>query len=811
MAFYVDVILPFPVHGFYTYQINPQQADFLKTGMRVFVSFGKSRKYTAVVYAIHQQKPVYEVKEIECILDENPILTPQQIDFFLWVSSYYMCPVGEVLKFGLPSSFLLESQMLVQRTEQEVDLNQLSDNEYLIYEALSDNQTLSIEKITKIISKKNVIKELKSLVDKNVISLIEKIYQKYKPKMLRYVCIDNQGDTEKTSDKILEKVSLRATEQRKLIQNYFLIKKENNFVLASELLKKSNVSLQILSTLIKKDIFKEVYLQTDRVSFSGEATQKNHLNEIQTAVYEQLTEKILSESAVLLHSDFSFPKTEIYIKFIKEEISKGKQVLLLLPEIASVIQWEERLKNVFGEQMSVYHLKNSSNERREVWNNLLENKEKTKIIIGMKSALFLPFSSLGLVIVEQEHDVSYRSQEFQFRDVALVLAKKHQAKVLLQSETPSAETFHHFASLKKSYVSVNEIVTENNLPEINLIDLKNKVKENQMIGHFSDVLINEINENLNQKKQIIIFQNRRGYAPFLQCNHCSDIPHCQNCDVSLTFHKGINELRCHYCGYSEPYLASCRVCKSTDIAQRGVGTEQIHQELLELFPNAKIDRMDKDTTSGKYAYNEIITRFEQGKTDILIGTQMINSIDFQNVSLVGVINADLLINQPDFRAVERSFQFLTQLAGRVKNSDTKGKIMIQTYNPNQKVLRQVVDYQYNMMINEQISEREIFHYPPFFRLIQIVFKHQNLQKINKGADWFANVIRSGFASSGIEVLGAEFAPISKVRNEYIKQIMLKIPNKISYSQVKKYLHQIEKSFQSISEFRSIRLIFRVDI
>lgn len=815
MPFYVDVILPLPIHGFYTYQVNSLQAEFLKIGMRVFVSFGKSRKYTAIVYSVHQQKPTYEVKEIDCILDEKPILTSKQIEFYQWLSAYYMCPIGEVLKYGLPSSFLLENQMLVQRTEQDVDLTQLTDNEYLICEALSDNKVLSIEKINKIISKKNVIKELKSLVDKKVIFFTEKIYQKYKPKMVRYICIDNQYDTERAEEKILEKLSVRATEQRKLIQNYFLIKKEDNLVKVSDLLKKVNVNSQVLSTLIKKGFFQELYLQTDRISFSGEISKENQLDETQLAVFENITEKFSEESVVLLQNNFSFQKAEIYIKLIREKLSEGKQILFLLPEIPAVIQWQERLKNIFGEQISVYHLKNSSEEKQEVWNNLLENKEKTKIIIGVKSALFLPFSNLGLVIIEQEHDIAHRKQDslpyFHSRDVALMLAKKHQAKVLLQSETPSAETFYHFCILKNSYVSVNELVNENNLPKISLIDLKYKNKNSQIIGSFSDVLINEIAEKLHQKKQVIIFQNRRGYAPFLQCNHCTEIPHCQNCDVSLTFHKGINELRCHYCGYSEPYSGSCRVCKSSDITQRGVGTEQIHQELLKLFPEAKIDRMDKDTTSGKYAYNEIIERFEQGKTDILIGTQMINSVDFQNVSLVGVINADLLINQPDFRAVERSFQFLTQLAGRIKTCEAEGKILIQTYNPNQKVLNQVVDYQYDKMIREQISEREIFHYSPFFRLIQIVFKHQNLQKINQGADWFANVIRSGFANSEIEVLGAEFALIPRVRNEYIKQILLKIPNKISYLQAKNYLLQIEKSFQSISDFRSIRLIFKVDI
>lgn len=815
--FYVDVILPLPIRQLYSYQINETQADYLQQGMRVVVPFGKSKVYTAIVVQIHNQTPAYPTKEIDHILDEKPIITNLQLTIYEWISNYYMCSIGEVIKTMLPSSFLLESETMIERTSQSIDTKQLSDNEFLIYEALGHISSLTTREISKIIDKKNPIAIIKSLVEKQAIRLTEKIHEKYQPKMVRYIRIKEEYQTNEALKSLLESLSTRAVEQKKLLMAFFVMQSERYpFIKANDLLTRSGVSSNTLLALIKKNVFEEYYLQTDRISFAEATESMRKLSESQQFAFDEINRYFQEKSVVVLHGVASSGKTEIYIKLIEKTLSEGKQALLLLPEIAISVQLISRLERIFGNQMSVYHSKYTINERTEVWNNMLEQSQKTQLIIGVQQAIGLPFAKLGLIIVDEEHDVSYKQSEvsprFQARDTALVLAMQYKAKVVLGSATPSAETYYNVQIGKYAYVPLRERFGSVLLPNIELIDIKDKSKRKQMNGHFSNTLIEAIEQTLAQKKQVILFQNRRGYAPLVLCNTCGYIPQCPNCDVSLTYHQLQKRLRCHYCGHSTSVPQTCIACGSTELDMKGVGTEQIEEELNRLFPEARIVRMDKDTTRGKYGYEKIIYQFENFESDILIGTQMVSKgLDFPNVGLVGVMNADTLIHLPDFRSCERSFQLLTHIAGRSGRHKEQGKVLIQTYNPFASVLQQVVKYQYDTMIKEVLHERKDFHYPPFTKLIRITFKHKDLQKLEEASEWFSQSLRNVLLGSVVEVLGPEFPSISRIRNEYIKHLLIKFPQSISPSVVKKHLQRVENSFFSIGAYRSMYVSYNVDI
>lgn len=817
MSFFVDVILPFPLRTTFTYQVNREQASFLKMGMRVVVTFGKRKFYTALVTQIHQETPKYETKEIEYILDEKPILTPLQFVFFQWVANYYLSSLGEVLKMALPSAFLLEGETVLEKKTSEVSLSLLNDDEFLVYEALGRMSSLLLKDVGKIIPGRKGVLVVKSLVEKGAIQISEKIYEKYTPKLVKYIRLFNTESSQEKIKEILQKTSEKYAGQKKIILAFYALSAENKkFITASELINKAEVSPSSLSSLVKKEIFQEYYQSVDRVSFATEIQPINELTSFQQNAFSQIQMQFKEKEVVLFQGVFASGKTEIYIKLIQSVLDEGKQVLFLLPEIGITTQLTHRLKYFFGEKMSVYHSKYSVNERVEVWNNLLENSKKTQLIVGVQSALFLPFSNLGLVIVDQEHDISYKQNEisprFQVRDLAVVLAKNYGAKILLGSATPSLESYQNAQKNKYGWVILNERYASILLPEIQIVDLKEETKRKRLKGHFSQVLFQEITQALQQKKQVILFQNKRGYAPFLQCEKCDTIPQCPNCDVSLTYHQINRQLRCHYCGHSQAVPVVCSACKSPDLKVRGVGTEQIEEELTKFFPQANIDRMDKDSTRGKFSFEKIIRRFEQGETDILVGTQMVSKgLDFENVALVGVLNADPLLHNPDFRALERGFQLLTQVAGRAGRVSQRGKVIIQTYNPHQQIIKQIADFQYNEMVMEQLADREQFQYPPFFKLIQITFKHSDYQKLNEAAQWFATSLENGFQGTEIKVLGPEFPVISRIRNEYIKQILLKIPLSLSPSKVKNYILRVEKSFLSVGNFRSVKINYNVDV
>lgn len=815
MANFIDVILPIPLEKSFTYSVTPAEADFLKVGMRVAVPFGKSKIYTALVYKIHNQEPlIYEAKEIHQILDDSPVVTKIQLKHWEWIANYYMCTLGEVMRGALPSAFVLESETVIRKNNDVVINDEdLKDDEFLVYEALHHQSSLKIQDISNILDKKNVLPVIKRLLDKNAIEVEEEVYEKYKPKLVRYVKLHSSYTSQEKLQQLLEDLS-RAPKQRDVVMTLFSVSaKTKKPVKVTDLSEESDASTAIIKTLIDKGILEEYHIQTDRVSYSGDDNEDSKdLNEHQEKALKEILESYKTQNVTLLHGVTSSGKTEIYVKLIEDAIAKGRQALYLLPEIALTTQLVTRLQNYFGEKVAVFHSKYSSHERVEVWYNVLNNEAKAQIVLGARSSIFLPFSNLGLVIVDEEHESSYKqfdpAPRYHARDAAIVLAGLFKSKTLLGSATPSLESYFNAQQNKYGLVEITKRYNNVLMPEIELVDIKDKHKRKRMKGHFSDRLIEEMTEALQDGHQIILFQNRRGFSPIVECNTCGHSPQCSNCDVSLTYHQYKNELRCHYCGYHTAMLQNCQACGSVELDSKGFGTEQVEEEAKNLFPEHKVARMDLDTTRGKYGYDKIINAFEQHEVDILVGTQMLTKgLDFRNVKLVGIMNADNMLNFPDFRAHERSFQLMLQVSGRAGRTDKRGKVLIQTYNPYHRILQQVSTNSYFEMFEEQMNDRHIYKYPPIYRLIKITFKHKDYNKVNLAAEWYATSLRQVFKTN---VLGPEFPPISRIRNLYHKNILVKIPQQQSLVKTKEAIIKINNSFFSVKDFRAIRVILNVD-
>ncbi|QLE00073.1 primosomal protein N' [Galbibacter sp. BG1] len=818
--YFIDVVLPIPLDKAFTYAVSMREASFLQVGMRVAVPFGKSKIYTGLVYGVHKKAPeTYEAKEIDQILDEKPIISLKQLKHWEWIASYYMCSLGEVFKAAVPSAFLLESETLILKNENfDLDKEQtLKDDEWLVFETLQHQSMLKVHEVSSIVDRKNILPVLKRLLEKNVIQLKEEVYEQYKPKLIRYVRLGPNYTSDAQLNELLESLN-RAHKQREVVLTLFSMEATTKKpVKVKELEAKSNASTAVVKALIDKGILEEYFIQQDRVQYDGkEVAPSKGLNEYQATALEEISTHFKTNDVVLLHGVTSSGKTEVYVKLIEKMIAKGKQVLYLLPEIALTTQLIKRLQDYFGKKVSVYHSKYSVNERVEVWNHILNENPKAQIVIGARSAVLLPFNNLGLIIVDEEHETSFKqfdpAPRYHARDAAIVLATMHGAKTLLGTATPSIESFYNTKVGKYKLVTIDRRYGNVLMPDMELTDIKEKHRKKRMTGHFSDRLVEAIQDALAEGEQVIIFQNRRGFAPILECNTCGHSPQCPNCDVSLTYHQYRNQLRCHYCGYAMAMQQACLACGSSELDTKGFGTEQVEAELKEIFPNAKLGRMDSDTTRGKYGYEKIITAFEQLEIDILIGTQMLTKgLDFRNVSLVGVMNADSLLNFPDFRAHERSFQLIQQVAGRAGRTSKRGKVIIQTYNPYHQILQQASLNRYEEMFVDQINERKQFRYPPFMRIIKIVFKHKDYNKVNEASAWFAKALHTVFdKATKTEILGPEFPPVSRIRNEYLKNIVVKIPYNQSVKQTKDAIKKIDKSFNAISSYRSVRVIYNVD-
>ena len=813
--YFVEVILPLSLAKTFTYSVSETEYHYIKKGMRVAVPFGKSKIYTALVIETHENKPaLYDAKEIHQILDEKPIVTEIQIAHWRWIASYYMCAIGDVYRGAMPSALLLESETIIsQKQDGFVDESLLSDEEYLIYEALQQQSSLKVQDIMHILNKKNIFPVIQKLVDKNILVLQEEVQETYAPKLVRYVKLHSKYESNEGLNELLE-ILKNANKQKAIVLSYFqLSASEKKPISVKKLIEAANSTSTIIKTLIEKEIFEEYYIQVDRVNFSGKTKEEQlQLSEAQQMAFEEIKNSFAQKEVCLLHGVTSSGKTEIYIKLIEEYIKKEKQVLYLLPEIALTTQLVARLRDYFGNKVAVYHSKYSNNERVEVWQQVLERSPKAQIVIGARSALFLPFSNLGLVIVDEEHEQTFKQVDpaprYHARDASIVLANSHKAKVLLGSATPSIETYYNAQSGKYGLVEIFKRYGNVRMPEIELVDLKDKYFRKKMSGHFSDTLIENITTALSLGEQVILFQNRRGFSPIIECLTCGHVPQCPQCDVSLTYHKHKNQLRCHYCGYSMAKPTNCHICSSVDLTTKGFGTEQIQQELVELFPNTKIGRMDQDTTRGKFGFEKIIDSFKNREMDVLVGTQMLaKGLDFDNVSLVGIMNADNMLYHPDFRAFERSYQMMTQVSGRSGRSEKQGKVIIQTYNPDHNTIQQVVNSDYAGMYKEQLYDRQIYHYPPYYKLVKLTLKHRDFDKLKEGSMWLYQVMKQSFT---IPVLGPEEPPISRIRNEYIRTIMVKIPTNQSLQGTKKTIQKILNSFEAIAQYRAIKVAVNVD-
>jgi len=812
LSYFVNVIVPIPLQKLFTYKITQDDATILKAGMRVVVPFGKSKLYTAIVECLHNRAPTaYEAKGIYQILDKTPIVTAKQLNHWRWLADYYCCTLGEVLRAALPSAFLLESETLIVKKPSFKDEASLSDDEFLIFEALQHQNELKIKDVSAILQRKHVLTKIQHLLKKDVIELKEALYEQYKPKYEKYLKLSDNYKVKEALNGFLESLK-NAPKQRDLILKYFSVNPKNDKnIVVSNFLKQSQVSSAILKSLVDKGFFEILYERIDRVQFKGKVKALTKLSEAQNKTFVALNNSFKKDNVCLLHGITSSGKTEVYMHLITQALKVNKQVLFLLPEIALTTQLIYRLQTFFGDKLVVFHSKYSLNERVEVWQQLLQNNPKAQIVIGARSAVLLPFSNLGLIIVDEEQETSYKqfdpAPRYHARDAAIVLAKQYRAKVILGSATPSLESFYNAQQKKYGLVTLSERYGDGEQPHIELINLKEQYKKKKMQGIFSTYLLETITHTLRQNEQVIIFQNRRGFAPVVTCHTCGTTPHCPNCDVSLTYHKLKHNLQCHYCAYNEMMPVKCKACGNSTLDTRGFGTEQIANALQEFYPDVNIGRMDFDTTRGKYAYQKLINDFQDGQTKILVGTQMLaKGLDFSKVTLVGVMLADSMLNYPDFRAHEHSFQLLQQVSGRA-GRNSQGKVLIQTYNPFHPVLQQVCHHDYASMYDLQLKERLQHSYPPFVRLVKIILKHKDPHKLYRATLWLDKLFKQAFKEN---VLGPSDPPVSRIRNQYIKTFLVKLPKNQHLTSSKNQILKIKSSFESIAEFRPVRFIIDVD-
>ncbi len=824
-TYFVEVILPLPVPGLFTYRVPYEMNASIGKWKRVVVQFGKKKIYTAIVVNIHETPPPnYSVKYILSILDQKPVMNNIQYGFWKWIADYYMSEPGEVMNVAIPSALKLASESkIVMNPDFDGDYDALGEKEYLVAEALDIQKQLTLTEVENIVEQKKVIPLIKTLIEKRLVLMEEELKEKYKPKIETYIRLTPGYRDEKKLGELFGQLEKRAYKQMETLMAYIQLsgfgRENEKKVRKKDLTIKIEKSNSAINSLVKKEVL-EVYKETiSRLEdFEASSQPENiDLSETQSLALKEIQEGLAEKEVALFHGVTSSGKTEVYIKLIEEALQKGKQVLYLLPEIALTTQIINRLRKYFGNRVGVYHSKYNENERLEIWNNVLNpgaddlETSNFKVILGPRSALFLPFSNLGLIIVDEEHDQSYKqynpAPRYNARDAAVVLAKMHNAPILLGSATPSLESYYNTKTGKYALVNLHNRYGDVLMPEIFVADLKKETRQRTMKSHFSSFLLEHINEALKEKEQVILFQNRRGFSLRLECDTCNWMPECKNCDVTLIYHKHFNQLKCHYCGYSRRVPERCDSCGSTHLHMKGFGTEKIEDDLSILYPDAKIRRMDLDTTRSKNAYQNIITDFEEGRIDILVGTQMVTKgLDFDNVSIVGILNADSLISFPDFRSFERSFQLMSQVSGRAGRKSKRGKVIIQTFNPYHSVIRNVIDHDYLAMYNSQILERRNFKYPPFYRLIQLQLKHKDPRILNEAARELAIMLRQIL---GNRILGPEYPMVSRIRNLYLKNILIKLEK----PELKKHKAQISKTidtFRGQAAFKSIRVAVDVD-
>ena len=815
---YIDVIVPLPLGGTFTYSVPDEWADAVRIGMRVVVPFGKKKMYTAIVSIIHTHKPelLYELKEVICLLDHQPVLRYPQLKFWEWVGAYYQAYPGDVYQAAVPAGLKLESETRVCINPDFEAEHILSEKEQRILDALSDGKPVNVAELNKVTEIRDVLPTLKILLEKGAVEVNEELTEKFRAKTDTFVRLNEDARREENLRRTFDELG-RAKKQLDVLMMYIdlskcLIPARQREVTRKELLEKSGASPAVLAALVERGVLETYLKEIGRLDISDLQTNAVYaLNEFQQTALSSIEKQFKEKPVVLLHGVTSSGKTEIYIHLIQKVLAEGKQVLYLVPEIALTTQLTSRLKRVFGKRLGVYHSKFSDAERVEIWNNVLNDKSY-EVIIGVRSSIFLPFRQLGLVIVDEEHESSYKQYDpaprYHARNAAIVLASMHGAKTLLGTATPSIESYFNAETGKYGLVELHQRHEEMQLPEIVVVDTKEAYHKKRMEGHFSDVLLEKIAKALGNNEQIILFQNRRGYAPYIECKGCAYVPKCKNCDVSLTVHKVFNTLTCHYCGYTEPIPTICPVCKTPNLNTKGFGTEKIEDEIRQIFPDARVSRMDLDTTRSKKSYEKLITDFENHKVDILIGTQMVTKgLDFEHVSLVGILNADNMLNFPDFRAHERAYQLMAQVSGRAGRKNKRGLVVLQTAQPEHTVIGQVIRNDYAAMYKLQTEERKQFKYPPYFRMIQVTLRHKDVHVLQQAAFTLAGQLRAIFGS---RVLGPIDPVVSRIQNLFIKQIILKIENEASPAKAKEMLQHASDELLTQSRFKAVRIGLDVD-
>ncbi len=775
---YIDVIVPLSVEGVFQYSVNKDL--IIDVGQRVIVQFGARKLYTAIVVSVSDKKTTkHKLKNILSSVDDSPIVNIFQIKLWSWIAKYYMSNLGEIMNTALPSSLKLASESRVVLNDKKLINRNLSSREQEVLELIKNGKSVTVRQLNNKLSISDSFSVINQLIKKDIVTVHEHISEKYSPKYLNIIKIINDNE------------DLLSKTQKKL---YKILLENNDVLILNDLIKETSISRSVFKALEKKEVISINKIPFSRIdSFNNKVYPINKLSLAQNKAYNEIIKSFNEKDVCLLHGVTSSGKTEIYIKLIEDQIKEGKQVLYLLPEIALTIQIIKRLKKHFGSKVGVSHSNLNNSERVEVWKTIQNSdNEKCSIILGARSSIFLPFDKLGLIIIDEEHDTSYKQQQpsprYHSRDAAIYLAKLHKAKVLLGSATPSIETYYNAQNGKYGFVELLKRYADIKLPKINAIDISRAYKKKQMQSFLSNDLINEMQRHLDRNKQIILFQNRRGYSKVLSCKSCGESVCCKYCSVSLTHHKINNNLRCHYCGYIKEIPKSCSSCSDSSLEMKGYGTEQICELLEALFPDNKIQRMDHDTTRKKNAYEDIIQDFQALKIDVLVGTQMIaKGFDFENVSLVGIVDSDSMLNFPDFRSHERAFQLMSQVAGRAGRKNKQGSVYLQTSNPDHEIIRQVSNHSYTNFYNIQLKERKSFNYPPFCKLIILRFKHTDYHILDEVSQKFAEIMRSSFKD---RVLGPEYPVVSKIKNYFIKNILLKIEGNKSSSKAKKIISYV---------------------
>lgn len=827
-TFFADVILPLPIEARFTYRVPQALNGKIAFGMRVIVPFGNNKLYAAIVEKIHENAPKqFSVKYILDVIDERPVVSEAQCRLWQWMADYYMCTIGEVMAAALPSALRLASETKVKiHPDFDGDVSVMTPYELSVMELLFHRETTTVAEIGKSLRIAKVLPIIKSLVDKRALITDEEIRNPYKPKKETVVRVAPPFNEEKAFMELLDKLNAKANTSQQadtLLGFMMLTRKEGRYhfdaaISKTVLAKSEHVSQSSLQTLLKKGILlSEERVVSRLVDYSMDNAAEVSLSAPQEKAYGEIKRSFDQFAVTLLHGVTGSGKTEIYIRLIDEVLKQGKQVLYLLPEIALTSQIVNRLRKYFGDKVGVYHSRFNEYERVEIWNRVLsggevDNTSKYQLILGARSALLLPYKNLGLVIVDEEHDGSYKqidpAPRYHARDAAVMLAQIHGAKTLLGTATPSLETYFNVQLHKFGLVELMQRYADSKLPDIYTVNMNLATKRHEVQGLFSTFLIEQMSAALERKEQVILFQNRRGYAVRMICHTCESMPKCQYCDVTLTYHKKTNLLKCHYCGYAIEVPRECPTCHSTDIEMKGFGTEQVEDTLAVVFPNARIARMDTDTTRSKNAYQQIISDFEEHRTDILVGTQMVTKgLDFDRVSVVGILNADALISFPDFRAFERAFQLLSQVSGRAGRKEVPGKVVIQTFQPNHPALKYVESNDFAAMYHSQIAERQQFRLPPITRMVKITLKHPEEQTVMAAAMRLQGMLREVFEGN---VMGPATPLVSRIQSYYLQDFWIKMPRDHTLTVRKHRLAEVLRQFKQDPSFKKVRCVVTVD-